>query len=298
MGTTVERIQARLIELGYLQGVASGTFDAATTQAVKAFQSVVGVRARTAWSPTLLYSQLIASDAYAPRGRGHAERLHAVAGGRFRRRRDALAERAWSNWATPTARPTASTPNATVSAVRLFQRAAGREEETGVATAGCRPALLRRRPAYTASTPAASRRPLLSLRASPDRPGARVLGRTGELFADAPCASLNTSPARWTAYTALPRPPPCAPCRPPWALSRPARPAPPSQGMSIPTRCRPQAYPCAIPSSSRSRWKWATATWKMADHGPGGEPAKKAALELWLSGPRSRAAARRARFGT
>ena len=62
IGSTVERIQQRLIELGYMQGSATGTFDAATTGAVKAFQRVVGVQ-EDGVVDYALYTQLIADDA-------------------------------------------------------------------------------------------------------------------------------------------------------------------------------------------------------------------------------------------
>ena len=58
----MERIQQRLIELGYMQGSATGTFDAATTGAVKAFQRVVGVQ-EDGVVDYALYTQLIADDA-------------------------------------------------------------------------------------------------------------------------------------------------------------------------------------------------------------------------------------------
>ena len=62
IGSTVERIQQRLIDLGYMQGTATGTFDAATTQAVMAFQRVVGA-SEDGVVTYGLYTPLIADDA-------------------------------------------------------------------------------------------------------------------------------------------------------------------------------------------------------------------------------------------
>ena len=42
MGTAVRNLQKRLIELGYMSGTASGTFDQATAQAVRLFEAAYG----------------------------------------------------------------------------------------------------------------------------------------------------------------------------------------------------------------------------------------------------------------
>ena len=154
IGSTVERIQQRLIELGYMQGVASGTFDAATTEAVKAFQHVVGV-SEDGVVTYGLYTQLIASDApaygspeaEAIRQGGYTLLQEGDSGEAVTRLQTRLVELGYAN-GTPNGRYA----SATVSAVRLFQRAAG-QEETGVATAALQALLYSAdAPAYTAST--------------------------------------------------------------------------------------------------------------------------------------------------
>ena len=158
IGSTVERIQQRLIELGYMQGVASGTFDAATTEAVKAFQHVVGV-SEDGVVTYGLYTQLIASDApaygspeaEAIRQGGYTLLQEGDSGEAVTRLQTRLVELGYAN-GTPNGRYA----SATVSAVRLFQRAAG-QEETGVATAALQALLYSAdAPAYTASTQTAT----------------------------------------------------------------------------------------------------------------------------------------------
>ncbi len=151
IGSTVERIQPRLIELGYMEGSATGTFDAATTEAVMAFQRVVGV-AEDGVVTYSLYTQLISDDAPA---NGSAEAEAILAGGytllqegdsgdAVTRLQTRLVELGYAN-GTPNGRYA----SATVSAVMLFQRAAGLEE-TGVATAALQALLYSdSAPAYT-----------------------------------------------------------------------------------------------------------------------------------------------------
>ena len=136
IGSTVERVQQRLIDLGYMQGGASGTFDAATTEAVKAFQRVVGVQEDGVVTYGL-YTQLIADDAPAY-GSAEAEAIRAGgytllqegdSGEAVTRLQTRLVELGYAN-GTPNGRYA----SATVSSVKLFQRAMG-QEETGVATA-------------------------------------------------------------------------------------------------------------------------------------------------------------------
>ncbi|MBE5792354.1 MAG: hypothetical protein E7322_09400 [Clostridiales bacterium] len=71
LGTGVRNLQKRLIELGYLEGTATGTFDQATAQAVKMFESAYG-RVQTGVASPLLQVYLFSnsakaySDRYAP----------------------------------------------------------------------------------------------------------------------------------------------------------------------------------------------------------------------------------------
>ena len=153
IGSTVERIQQRLIELGYMQGSATGTFDAATTGAVKAFQRVVGVQ-EDGVVDYALYTQLIADDAPAYgsaeadaiRQGGYTLLQEGASGEAVTRLQNRLVELGYAN-GTPNGRYAA----ATVSAVKLFQRAAGLEE-TGIATAALQALLYSEdAPAYTAA---------------------------------------------------------------------------------------------------------------------------------------------------
>ena len=136
MGTTVEKIQARLIELGYLQGEVTGTFDAATTQAVATFQSVIGMSQDGAVS-TLVYSQLFSEDAptygsytaTSAMQSGYVLLQQGDSGDAVLRLQNRLVELGYANGA-----PNGQYAEATVSAVRLFQRGAGLEQ-TGVANA-------------------------------------------------------------------------------------------------------------------------------------------------------------------
>ena len=151
IGSTVERIQQRLIDLGYMQGTATGTFDAATTQAVMAFQRVVGA-SEDGVVTYGLYTQLIADDAPAY-GSAEAEAIReggytllqeGDSGEAVARLQTRLVELGYAN-GTPNGRYA----SATVSAVMLFQRAAGLEE-TGVATAALQALLYSdSAPAYT-----------------------------------------------------------------------------------------------------------------------------------------------------
>ncbi len=71
LGTGVRNLQKRLIELGYLEGTATGTFDQATAQAVKMFETAYG-RVQTGEASPLLQIYLFSnsakaySDRYAP----------------------------------------------------------------------------------------------------------------------------------------------------------------------------------------------------------------------------------------
>ena len=158
IGSTVERIQQRLIDLGYMQGTATGTFDAATTQAVMAFQRVVGA-SEDGVVTYGLYTQLIADDAPAY-GSAEAEAIReggytllqeGDSGEAVTRLQTRLVELGYAN-GTPNGRYA----SATVSSVKLFQRAAGLEE-TGVATAALQALLYSAdAPAYTAPAQTAS----------------------------------------------------------------------------------------------------------------------------------------------
>lgn len=153
IGSTVERIQQRLIDLGYMQGSATGTFDAATTEAVKAFQRVVGVQEDGVVTYGL-YTQLTAEDApafgspeaEAIREGGYTLLQDGDSGEAVTRLQTRLVELGYAN-GTPNGRYAA----ATVSAVKLFQRAVGLEE-TGVATAAVQAMLYAEdAPAYAAA---------------------------------------------------------------------------------------------------------------------------------------------------
>ncbi len=62
LGTKVRNLQKRLIELGYLEGTATGTFDQATAQAVKMFENAYG-RAQTGIASPLLQVYLFSDSA-------------------------------------------------------------------------------------------------------------------------------------------------------------------------------------------------------------------------------------------
>lgn len=62
LGTKVRNLQKRLIELGYLEGTATGTFDQATAQAVKMFENAYG-RAQTGIASPLLQVYLFSNSA-------------------------------------------------------------------------------------------------------------------------------------------------------------------------------------------------------------------------------------------
>ncbi len=135
-GSYVQQAQARLIELGYMQGSASGTFDAATTAGVMAFQQMLGVTQDGVITQSL-YTQLLdgSAPAYnsavaeAIRAGGYTLLEEGASGDAVTRLQSRLVELGYANGT-----PNGSYANATVSAVMLFQRACGLEE-TGVATA-------------------------------------------------------------------------------------------------------------------------------------------------------------------
>ena len=62
LGTNVRNLQKRLIELGYLEGTATGTFDQATAQAVKMFENAYG-RVQTGVASPLLQVYLFSNSA-------------------------------------------------------------------------------------------------------------------------------------------------------------------------------------------------------------------------------------------
>lgn len=62
LGTKVRNLQKRLIELGYLEGTATGTFDQATAQAVKMFENAYG-RAQTGIASPLLQVYVFSNSA-------------------------------------------------------------------------------------------------------------------------------------------------------------------------------------------------------------------------------------------
>ena len=282
IGSTVERTQQRLIELGYMQGVASGTFDAATTEAVKAFQHVVGV-SEDGVVTYGLYTQLIASDAPAY-GSPEAEAIRA--GGytlsdrratparpsRACRRR--LVELGYAN-GTPNGRYA----SATVSAVRALPARLPDSEETGVATAGLAgPALLPPTPPPMRPPPRRDRpcRPLLPLRPRPHRPGRGRPRANWSAICRRALRSSATPPARPTASTA-----PATSRRRarragrPWAFPQTGAAsatfqehlysdaAPGPAGVSM-YESRRRSFCHAANGRQRRRWR---------DHGPGGEPA-------------------------
>lgn len=62
IGTNVKNLQKRLIELGYMQGTASGTFDQATAQAVRLFENAYG-RVETGVATQLMQVYLFSDNA-------------------------------------------------------------------------------------------------------------------------------------------------------------------------------------------------------------------------------------------
>ncbi len=62
LGTSVKNLQKRLIELGYMTGTASGTFDQATAQAVRMFEASYG-RAETGVATRLMQYYLFSDNA-------------------------------------------------------------------------------------------------------------------------------------------------------------------------------------------------------------------------------------------
>ena len=62
MGTAVRNLQKRLIELGYMSGTASGTFDQATAQAVRLFEAAYG-RTATGVASQLMQVYLFSDSA-------------------------------------------------------------------------------------------------------------------------------------------------------------------------------------------------------------------------------------------
>ncbi|MBR3929850.1 MAG: peptidoglycan-binding protein [Clostridia bacterium] len=79
LGTNVRNLQKRLIELGYLDGTASGTFDQATAQAVRLFESAYG-RVQTGTASQLLQVYLFSNSAKAYSGRISAQATDANTG--------------------------------------------------------------------------------------------------------------------------------------------------------------------------------------------------------------------------
>mgnify|MGYP001066141647 CR=1 FL=1 len=136
IGTLVEQLQARLIELKYMEGTPSGTFDLETAEAVKQFQRALGLEETGAVTETL-QTQLFSFDApaygsaaaQAIRQGGYALLQEGDNSDAVRALQTRLVELGYAN----------GTPNGkyeknTISAVKLFQRTANLEE-TGVATA-------------------------------------------------------------------------------------------------------------------------------------------------------------------
>ena len=62
LGTNVRNLQKRLIELGYLEGTASGRFDQATAQAVKMFENAYG-RVQTGTASQMMQVYLFSNSA-------------------------------------------------------------------------------------------------------------------------------------------------------------------------------------------------------------------------------------------
>ncbi len=77
LGTKVKNLQKRLIELGYLEGTATGTFDQATAQAVKTFENAYG-RAQTGVASPLLQVYLFSDSAKAYNGKSSQENTNQV----------------------------------------------------------------------------------------------------------------------------------------------------------------------------------------------------------------------------
>ena len=79
LGTKVRNLQKRLIELGYLEGTATGTFDQATAQAVKMFENAYG-RAQTGVASPLLQMYVFSNSAKTFTGKGTADTNSQTAG--------------------------------------------------------------------------------------------------------------------------------------------------------------------------------------------------------------------------
>ncbi|NLF28323.1 MAG: hypothetical protein GX592_10525 [Clostridiales bacterium] len=136
IGTPVVKLQSRLIELKYMEGTPSGTFDALTADAVRQFQRALGLQETGAVTESL-QTQLFSFDApafgsaaaQAIRLGGYALLKEGDNSDAVRALQTRLVELGYAN----------GTPNGqyernTISAVKLFQKTAGLQE-TGVATA-------------------------------------------------------------------------------------------------------------------------------------------------------------------
>lgn len=152
IGTLVTRLQERLIELGYLTGTASGTYDARTTEAVKAFQASIGVE-QTGIASSELQTQLLSFNAPQSGATAEPEDLSQYrllqegdSGDAVYALQQRLVELGYAD-GTPNGKYGA----ATVSAVTLFQKTAALAE-TGVATVSLQLTLFSEdAPRYTAS---------------------------------------------------------------------------------------------------------------------------------------------------
>ena len=135
IGTAVQEVQQRLAELGYYQGEPTGTFDDLTVQAVMLLQESLGLE-QTGVVDARLQTELLSQDApaygsdlaSAIRVGGYTLLTSGDAGDAVMNLQARLVELGYANGT-----PNGNYEGATVSAVKLFQRALG-QEESGVAT--------------------------------------------------------------------------------------------------------------------------------------------------------------------
>ena len=134
IGTHVISLQTRLIELGYLQGEANGTFDEATAEAVRAFQRQLGM-AETGEADLELQEKILSADAPVfgaePTQKPEGYELLQIGsqGDGVSNLQARLIELGYAKGS-----PTGNYDDHTATAIRKFQELAGLEQ-TGVATA-------------------------------------------------------------------------------------------------------------------------------------------------------------------
>lgn len=133
IGSRVSEMQQRLIELGYLTGEPSGTFDAATTQAVRDFQAAIGLE-QTGAANAALQGYILSPDAPSAGESASFEYAYKTlregdSGLDIANLQERLVKLGYANGA-----PNGKYGGATITAVKLFQKTAGLPE-TGIADA-------------------------------------------------------------------------------------------------------------------------------------------------------------------